>query len=70
MAESAALVETPRLPGTDRPIDCAMVKRVDPNFRSNMPVITPDPNVHYPMPVMKPVSCEALVEADTGSRAR
>jgi hypothetical protein len=27
------------------PNDCQMVKSVDPNFRSNMPVATPDPNL-------------------------
>lgn len=40
-------------------IDCQMTRRVDPSFHSNMPVVTPDPNVNFvikvvPVPACKP----------------
>ena len=40
-------------------IDCAMLKYVDPNFRSNMPVIkTTDPKVKQTMRVVIPTACK------------
>jgi hypothetical protein len=43
--------------GTAEPADCAMVKLVDPAFRSNMPVVKPNPKVHYSMRVVEVPSC-------------
>src|SRR5215470_19290081 len=34
------------------PTDCKMVKRVDPNFKSKMPVVTPDPKLALPMKIV------------------
>ena len=40
-------------------IDCAMLKYVDPNFRSNMPVIkSDDPKVKQTMRVVIPTACK------------
>jgi hypothetical protein len=40
-------------------IDCAMVKPVDPSFRSTMPVVRPDPRTNYPTPIVKVPSCKS-----------
>ena len=41
------------------PTDCGMVKRVDPNFKSKMPVATPDPKLALPMKVVPVPSCDS-----------
>lgn len=38
--------------------DCAMVKPVDPDFRSNMPIVRPDPWVKLPMRVIPAPPCK------------
>ena len=40
------------------PTDCGMVRRVDPNFKSAMPVVTPDPKLALPMKVVVVPSCD------------
>lgn len=40
------------------PTDCAMVKRVDPSFKSKMPVSTPDPKLALPMKIVPVPSCD------------
>ena len=40
------------------PTDCGMVKRVDPNFKSAMPVVTPDPKLALPTKVVAVPSCD------------
>jgi len=40
------------------PTDCKMVKRVDPAFKSKMPVATPDPKLALPMKVVAVPSCD------------
>jgi hypothetical protein len=40
------------------PTDCGMVRRVDPNFKSAMPVVTPDPKLALPMKVVAVPSCD------------
>lgn len=39
------------------PTDCGMVKPVDPNFKSKMPVVTPDPKLALPMKIVPVPSC-------------
>ena len=38
-------------------IDCAMVKKPDSQFHSNMPVIRPHPGVHYTLRVVPVAPC-------------
>lgn len=38
-------------------IDCKMTRRVDPSFHSNMPVVTPDPNVNFVITVVPVPAC-------------
>jgi hypothetical protein len=46
-------------PHPHQAIDCAMLKYVDPNFRSKMPVIkTDDPKVKQTMRVVIPTPCK------------
>jgi len=40
------------------PTDCGMVRRVDPNFKSAMPVVTPDPKLALPTKVVAVPSCD------------
>jgi hypothetical protein len=40
------------------PTDCKMVKRVDPAFKSAMPVVTPDPKLALPMKIVPVPSCD------------
>jgi hypothetical protein len=40
------------------PTDCGMVRRVDPNFKSAMPVVTPDPKLALPIKVVAVPSCD------------
>ena len=40
------------------PIDCGMIKRVDPQFRSVMPIVKPDPKVQLPMKTIQPPACK------------
>jgi hypothetical protein len=40
------------------PMDCGMVKPVDPNFKSKMPVVTPDPKLALPMKIVPVPSCD------------
>jgi hypothetical protein len=40
------------------PIDCKMVKPVNPDFRSNMPVAMPNPKLAFPMKVVPVPSCD------------
>jgi len=39
------------------PADCKMVKPVDPQFRSAMPVVTPDPRLKLPMSIVPVPDC-------------
>jgi hypothetical protein len=39
------------------PTDCKMIKPVDPQFASKMPVQTPDPNVKLPIQTVPIPSC-------------
>jgi len=39
------------------PTDCNMIKPVDPQFRSKMPVQTPDPDVKLPIQTVPIPSC-------------
>jgi hypothetical protein len=48
----------PAQPADVPPIDCRMVKPVDPQFKSAMPVITPDKGVKLPMSVVTVPSCK------------
>lgn len=43
---------------SETPIDCKMVKPVDPQFRSSMPVIAPDRNARLPMRLVQPPACK------------
>jgi hypothetical protein len=38
-------------------IDCAMVKPIDPNFHSAMPIVKPHPNVQYTLRVIPVPTC-------------
>ena len=38
--------------------DCKMVKRVDPQFKSAMPVVTPDPSLKLPMRIVHVPDCK------------
>jgi hypothetical protein len=38
--------------------DCKMVKPVDPQFRSAMPVVTPDPRLKLPMRIVHVPDCK------------
>jgi len=40
------------------PTDCKMIKPVDPQFTSKMPVQTPDPDVKLPIQIVLVPSCE------------
>jgi len=40
------------------PVDCAIVKRVDPHFESNMPIVKPDPKMQLPMKTIQPPACK------------
>lgn len=52
--QAAATKHAPREAGA---IDCQMVRKVDPSFHSNMPVVTPDPNVNFVITVVPVPSC-------------
>ena len=39
------------------PTDCKMIKPVDPQFTSKMPVQTPDPDVRLPIQIVPVPSC-------------
>jgi hypothetical protein len=54
-AAKQALVATSQ--SADVPTDCRMVKPVDPQFKSAMPVITPDKDVKLPMKIVTVPSC-------------
>lgn len=41
-----------------KPTDCKMVKRIDPAFKSAMPVATPVPNLALPMKIAPVPSCD------------
>src|SRR4051812_3128039 len=53
-------VRMEELPASARPqpTDCKMVKPVDPQFKSKMPVITPDEKVKFRTPVVPVPSCK------------
>jgi hypothetical protein len=51
-AEAQRAMATPSVP-----TDCKMIKRVDPQFVSKMPVQTPDPNVKLPIQSVSVPSC-------------
>lgn len=38
--------------------DCKMVKHIDPQFVSIMPIIAPDPNVQLPMQIVRVPPCK------------
>ncbi len=40
------------------PSDCKMIKPIDPQFTSKMPVQTPDPHVKLPIQIVPVPSCE------------
>jgi hypothetical protein len=40
------------------PIDCGMIKPVDPRFKSAMPVLHPDPKVQLPTRIVQAPSCK------------
>jgi hypothetical protein len=40
------------------PVDCGMIKRVDPQFKSVMPIVKPDPKVQFPMKTLQPSACK------------
>jgi len=40
------------------PIDCGMIKRPDPQFKSAMPIVTPDPKIGLPMKIIRPPACK------------
>ena len=40
------------------PTDCKMIKPVDPQFTSKMPVQTPDPDLKLPIQIVAVPSCE------------
>jgi hypothetical protein len=50
-----ALKTAPALPA--EPIDCAILKPVEPNFTSNMRVVTPDPNLSAVMRTVVMPAC-------------
>ena len=61
VAQKAAIAPRPMIFVLDvvpEPTDCGMVRRVDPNFKSAMPVVTPDPKLALPMKVMVVPSCD------------
>ena len=39
------------------PVDCPMVKPIDPQFRSSMPIVRPDPNGKLTMRVISVPGC-------------
>ena len=39
-------------------IDCKMIKPIDPQFVSAMPVIPPDPNLQLLMPIVRVPPCK------------
>ena len=39
-------------------MDCKMVRSIDPNFASKMPVVTPDPNLTFRTPIVPVPSCK------------
>ena len=45
------------LPLERTPIDCKMVKPVDPHFVSAMPVVRPDPTIALPMRIAHAAPC-------------
>ena len=60
-AQKGAITPTPMIFVLDvlpEPTDCRMVRRVDPNFKSAMPVVTPDPKLALPMKVVVVPSCD------------
>ena len=40
------------------PIDCGIVKRVDPKFKSVTPIVKPDSKVQLPMKTIQPPACK------------
>jgi hypothetical protein len=40
------------------PIDCGIIKRVDPRFKSVMPIVKPDPKVQLPMKTIQSPACK------------
>jgi hypothetical protein len=61
VAQKGAIAPRPTIFVLDvvpEPIDCGMVRRVDPNFKSAMPVVTPDPKLALPMKVVAVPSCD------------
>lgn len=40
------------------PIDCQMVRAINPKFHSDMPVIPPTTRFEFPMRVIRPVPCK------------
>jgi len=69
VAQAAPLViERPAL-RAEVPIDCEMVRSVDPRFQSNMPVVKPDPTIDYTMHVVKAPACPAVGAAMTPASA-
>jgi hypothetical protein len=47
----------PNVTGSN-PIDCGMIKRIDPQFRSVMSIVKPDPKVQLPMKTIQPPACK------------
>jgi hypothetical protein len=39
-------------------MDCKMVRSIDPNFASKMPVVTPDPKLTFRTPIFPVPSCK------------
>jgi hypothetical protein len=66
-AAPAVVVVARPAPAPRQAIDCAMVKPVDPAFRSNMPIVTPDPKVNHTMRVIPVPSCREQTEAGGAS---
>ena len=61
VVQKGAITPTPMIFVLDvlpEPTDCGMVRRVDPNFKSEMPVVTPDPKLALPMKVVVVPSCD------------
>jgi hypothetical protein len=52
------------------PADCKMVKPVDPQFKSAMPVVTPDPHLKLPMSIVAVPDCRKKQAPEPVVRSR
>jgi hypothetical protein len=60
-APPMVVVTRPALPATEA-TDCAMVKPVNPQFHSMMPVVSPDSKVEYALRIIPVPACRPQTE--------